>query len=146
MRRTALGALMVFLVVAPATAAPASEITPTSIAGAGLGLHANAYKRLFGNPARKDVLRFPKNYWRLVFPKRRVAVFFNRPSGTAVEIATWNKNDKTAVGIATCSTITRLKAAYGSKLKPERAEYAGQPAFDLCVHGRKADLRRHRPR
>ena len=127
MRRAALGALMVFLVVAPATAAPASEITPTSIAGARLGLHADAYKRLFGNPARKDVLRFPKNYWRLVFTKRRVAVFFNRPSGTAVEIATWNKNDKTAVGIATCSTITRLKAAYGSKLKRDEPNTVGNP-------------------
>ncbi len=127
MRRAALGAVLISLVVAPATAAPASEIAPTSIAGARLGLHANAYKRLFGSPVRKDVLRYPQNYWRLVFTKRRVAVFFSSPGGKAVEIVTWNRNDRTAVGIGTCSTITRLKAAYGSKLKRDEPNTVGSP-------------------
>jgi hypothetical protein len=104
------------VLVAAAFAAPTATIQPTSIAGAKVGLHASAYKRLFGTPVRKDVLRYPTNWTRLVFTKRKVAVFFP-PNGKAVEVATWNANDKTARDIGPCSTISRLKTAYGTRLK-----------------------------
>ena len=92
------------------------QITQTSVAGARLGLHPSAYTRLFGKPVRKDVLRYPTNYTRLVFTKRKVAVIFP-PNGRAIEITTWNKADKTAKRIGPCSTIKQLKAVYGPKLK-----------------------------
>lgn len=110
------------IAVAALTASAASagikpSITPSSIAGAKLGLKASAYKKLFGKPVRKDVLRFPTNWTRLVFTKRRVAVYLS-PKGRAVLVTTWNKKDKTAEGIGTCSSIADAKAAYGSRFVP----------------------------
>jgi hypothetical protein len=116
MRRAAVVVASASVLVAAAFAAPAATVTPTSIAGAKLGLRASAYKRLFGTPVRKDALRYPTSWTRLVFTKRKVAVFFP-PNGKAVEVATWNASDKTARGIGPCSSILRLKAAYGPKLK-----------------------------
>jgi hypothetical protein len=116
MRRAAVVVASASVLVAAAFAAPAATITPTSIAGAKLGLRASAYKRLFGTPVRKDALRFPTNWTRLAFTKRKVAVYFP-PNGKAVEVATWNAHDTTARGIGPCSSILRLKAAYGTSLK-----------------------------
>lgn len=111
--------LVVILAAAGATAAiaaPAARISQTSIAGAKLGLSASSYKRLFGKPIRSDALRFPSGYKRLVFTKRKIAVILP-PNGKASEIITWNNADNTAERIATCSSITQLKHAYGSSLK-----------------------------
>jgi hypothetical protein len=116
MRRAGVVVALASILVGAAFAAPAATIRPRSIAGAKLGLRASAYKRLFGKPVRKDALRYPKQWTRLVFTKRRVAVFLP-PNGKAVEVATWNANDKTARRIGACSTIKRLKAAYGTSLK-----------------------------
>jgi hypothetical protein len=116
MRRAVLVVVSAFILAAVASSAPAATIQPKSIAGAKLGLRASAYKRLFGTPVRKDALRYPTNWIRLVFTKRKVGVYFP-PNGKAVEVATWNANDKTARGIGPCSTISRLKAAYGTSLK-----------------------------
>ena len=102
------------------------SIKPDSIAGAKLGMPASTYKRLFGTPVRKDVLRFPKNDSRLVFTKRKVAVYFTA-HGKAFVIATWNPRDKTAAGIGTCSSVEQLKAAYGSKLKRSEPNTIGNP-------------------
>jgi hypothetical protein len=132
MRRAALVVVSASLLVAAAFAAPAATIQPTSIAGAKLGLRASAYKRLFGTPVRKDALRFPTNWTRLVFTKRKVAVFFP-PNGKAVEIATWNANDKTARGIGPCSSISRLKAAYGTRLKPSEPNTIGTKVYAYTV-------------
>jgi hypothetical protein len=118
--------------VTAAVAAPAARISQTSIAGARLGLHASAYQRLFGKPVRKDALRFPSGYTRLVFTKRKVAVILP-PSDKASEIMTWNKADTTAERIGTCSSITGLKKAYGSKLKPSPAATVGGKTYGYLV-------------
>jgi hypothetical protein len=120
------------LLVTAAFAAPTARITPTSVAGAKLGLRASAYKSLFGKPIRKDALRFPKNWTRLVFTKRKVAVFFP-PTGKAVQVATWNPSDKTARGIGPCSSISQLKAAYGTSLKPSKYSKFGNRVYAYTV-------------
>jgi hypothetical protein len=132
MRSVAVAVASASVLVAAAFAAPAATITQTSIAGAKLGLHASAYKRLFGTPVRKDVLRFPKNYTRLVFTKRRVAVFF-AANGKAVEVTTWNSNDKTGVRIGPCSSVRELKAAYGSRLKQSEPNTLGKRVYAYTV-------------
>ena len=58
------------------------------------------------------------NYSRLVFTKRKVEVYFKGTVDKGVEITTWNKAYKTAAGVGPCSTVAKLKAAYGNKLKP----------------------------
>ncbi len=131
MRRAAVAA-SAFVLVGTAFAAPAATITPTSIARAKLGLRASAYKRLFGTPVRKDALRFPTNWTRLVFTKRKVVVYFP-PNGKAVEVATWNANDKTALHIGPCSSIRQLKAAYGSKLKRSEPNTIGTRVYAYTV-------------
>jgi hypothetical protein len=132
MRRAAVVVASAFVLVTAVFAAPAATIQPTSIAGAKVGLHASAYKRLFGTPVRKDVLRFPTNWTRLVFTKRKVAVYFP-PNGKAVEVATWNAADKTARGIGPCSTISRLKAAYGRRLKRSEPSTIGKRVYAYTV-------------
>jgi hypothetical protein len=116
MKRVVLVIALASVGVTAAAAASAGRISQTSIAGARLGLHANAYKGLFGKPVRMDVLRYPSGYTRLVFTKRKVAVIFP-PSRKASEIISWNTLDETAKRIGTCSSITGLKHAYGSELK-----------------------------
>jgi hypothetical protein len=132
MRRAALVVVSASVLVAAAFAAPAATIQPTSIAGAKLGLRAGSYKRLFGTPVRKDALRFPTNWTRLVFTKRKVAVFFP-PNGKAVEVATWNANDKTARDIGPCSIISRLKTAYGTRLKRSEPNTVGNRVYAYTV-------------
>jgi hypothetical protein len=113
------------LVVAAVAASSASagtkpSITPSSIAGAKLGLKASAYKKLFGKPVRKDVLRFPTGWTRLVFTKRKIGVYLNT-KGRAVVVTTWNKKDRTAEGIGPCSRLEEAKAAYGNRFVPTDA-------------------------
>jgi hypothetical protein len=129
MRLAVLTALVVGLVAATATASPAPTIKQTSIAGAKLGLRAKAYKKLFGKPVRKDVLRFPKDWTRLVFTKRRISVYLN-PKGRAVIVTTWNKKDRTAEGIGPCSSIEEAKATYGSRFQPTESGTIGDHDFD----------------
>jgi len=120
------------ILVGAALAASAATITQTSVAGAKLGLHASAYKQLFGKPVRKDALRFPQNWTRLVFTKRKVAVFLP-PTGKAVQVATFNPKDKTARGIGPCSSISQLKAAYGTSLKPSKYSKFGNRVYVYTV-------------
>jgi hypothetical protein len=98
-------------------ASGAAAITPTSIAGATLGLEAEDYKALFGVGWREEVLQEP-NYPSLRYFRRGLAVYFERPGGPAVEITTSNKDFTTAAGIGPCSSIADLKRAYGNALKP----------------------------
>lgn len=128
MRRAGVVVALAFILVGAAFATPAATIRPTSIAGAKLGLRASAYKQLFGTPVRKDVLRFPSKWARLIFTKKKVAVFFP-PNGKAVEVATWNANDKTARRIGTCSSIRQLKTAYGTSLKQSDPNTIGKKVW-----------------
>jgi hypothetical protein len=131
-RRAGVVVLSASILVSAAFAAPAARITPTSVAGAKLGLRANAYKQLFGKPVRKDALRYPTKWTRLVFTQRKVAVFLP-PNGKAVQVATWNPKDKTARGIGPCSSISKLKAAYGTSLKPSKYNKFGNRVYAYTV-------------
>jgi hypothetical protein len=107
-----------------AASAAAVAIGPHAIAGAKLGKAATTYKQLFGSPVRSDTppngFTDPDNYTRLVFPKRKVEVYFKDGIDHAVIITTWNKAYRTAAGIGPCSTVAALKQAYGGKLKPSK--------------------------
>jgi len=107
-----------------ASAATPARISQTSIAGAKLGLSASAYKKLLGTPSRYDVpprgFQDPENYTRLVFSKRKVAVYFKDGVDRGVEITTWNKAHKTAAGVGPCSSVAELKAAHSNAVKPHR--------------------------
>lgn len=120
MRRLLAAAL---LVAAPAASAAArAAITPSSIAGAKLGLSAPAYKRILGAPAVKGELE--GGFSRLTFPRRKTEVYFRRigTAGPGYVVATWNRSYRTAEGVGPCSTVARLKAAYGARLKPFTVE------------------------
>ncbi len=129
-RRRRFAAALVVLVAAGATigalfatrgthTAPVS-ISPTAIAGARLGLSDADYKRLWGVGWRKASLDTPPGYSMLTNNVRKVSAYFTGSSDKAVEITTWNKSDRTRAGVGPCSTVTQLKAAYGSKLKPAK--------------------------
>jgi hypothetical protein len=108
-----------------ATTQPAA-ITPSSIAGAKLGLGKVAYLKLLGRPVRFQAagggnpteggFQQPSNYSRLLFAKRGMYVYFQDGVPGAVEITTWNKAYRTAEGVGPCSTLAQVKAAYGSRL------------------------------
>jgi hypothetical protein len=112
--------------VAPDAAVPA--ITPTSIAGARLGLGAASYKRILGRPYRFEAAKGgditlpgfqqPSDYTRIVFPRRKVMVYFQGGVDRAIQITTWNSAYRTAAGVGPCAPIARAKAAYGSRLRP----------------------------
>ena len=97
--------------------ARAAAITPTSIAGATLGLRKDDYKAFFGVGWREEVFEGP-NYPTLRYFARGLAVYFEQAGGPAVEITTWNEDFRTAAGIGPCSSIEDLKRAYGNALKP----------------------------
>lgn len=107
--------------------ARAPAITPSSIAGATLGLTAAGYRRLLGAPSRLEKAKGgdlglpgfqqPDGWSRLVFPRRKLEVYFD--GGTrSVLVTTWNRAFRTTAGIGPCSTVAQLRKAYGSKLKP----------------------------
>jgi serine/threonine-protein kinase len=94
----------------------AASISQTAIAGAKLGLPANAYKRLLGG-WRAETLTEP-NFPALVFHDPKVGVYFPSEGNKAIIITTWNKDYRTAKGVGPCSTLQELKDAYGKELKP----------------------------
>ncbi len=112
-------------------ATTSSSITPTSIAGAKLGLGKVAYTRIFGRPVRYQAagggkysdpgFQQPQNYARLVFAKRKTFVYFGEGVDHAIEITTWNKAYRTPEGVGPCSSFAQVKAAYGKRLKPNPA-------------------------
>jgi predicted Ser/Thr protein kinase len=105
----AIGAVM-------ATGGDPPSISQTAIAGAKLGLTADAYKRRFGG-WRAATLTEP-NFPSLSFGTPKVAVYFP-PRGTKAHIiTTWNRDNRTAKGVGPCSTLQELKDAYGKELIP----------------------------
>jgi hypothetical protein len=124
----ALSVVAVAVIVPAVGAGTKSAIMPTSIAGAKLGLGANAYKALLGKPYHFEAAKGgdfklpgfqqPSNYTRIVFPKRKTDVYFKDGIDKAIEIVTWNKAHRSAGGVGPCSTFAQLKQAYGSKAKP----------------------------
>lgn len=101
------------------------SISSTSIAGANRGLTTAAYKRLLGGPSHLEAAKDgsltgfeqPEGWTRLVFPKRKLQIYFNGGVKSVV-VTTWNKAYKTPAGIGPCSTVEQLKKAYGRKIRP----------------------------
>jgi len=92
------------------------SISQTAIAGAKLGLTADAYKRRFGG-WRAETLTEP-NFPALTFQPPKVAVYFPPDSAKAHIITTWNEDNRTAKGVGPCSTLKELADAYGEELTP----------------------------
>jgi tRNA A-37 threonylcarbamoyl transferase component Bud32 len=113
----ALAALGVFLVTAENPPQTPPQITAASIAGATLGQTKDDYKGLFGVGWREEIFQGP-DYPTLRYFGRKLAIYFESPTGPAVAITTWNSDFRTAAGIGPCSSITDLKNAYGNALRP----------------------------
>ncbi len=64
--------------------------------------------------------RLEDGYDRLVSGKQKVEVYFRKGATGVVVVTTWNKTLRTDKRIGPCSTVTALKKAYGSRLKPFR--------------------------
>jgi serine/threonine-protein kinase len=115
----AAGAATVVLLVSGSTPAEAAAITPTSIAGARLGLPESAYAKLVGGPSSREVLP-ASGHVKLTFFDRDVAVYFKGLTDTAVQITTWNRAYRTTEGVGPCSTLAQVEKAYGDRLKRSR--------------------------
>ena len=139
-------ALSVVGAVSAARSGAAPTITSTSIAGAKLGLGKIAYRRILGQPVRFQAagggalsdpgFQLPQDYARLVFAARKMDVYFAGGVDRAIQITTWNKAYRTAEGVGPCSTFARLKAAYGTRLKPDLADTDRQGHFFSFTVGR----------
>ena len=102
-------------------ASPASKppsITANSIGGAKLGMPATYYKAAFGAPYFSEPAPGGGPFSRLVFAKRKIAVYLWNGADAGVEIVSWNRADHTAEGTGPCSPIAHLSASYGSKALP----------------------------
>ena len=110
-----LAVAVLFLAALPAAFAGAqAAISPTSIAGAKVGMTHAAYKRILGRPVTVEHLE--NDYSRLVFTKRKAEVYFHGKVDAGVVVGTWNRAYRTAAGIGPCSTASALRAAYGRQL------------------------------
>jgi len=94
-----------------------ATISASSIAGAHLGESAVSLEHLWGF-GRKLSMQTPPNYSLLTSSRRHVNAYFVGSSDKAVEITTWNSNDRTAEGVGPCSSVADLKRAYGKRLRP----------------------------
>jgi predicted Ser/Thr protein kinase len=120
---------------------PGPSISQTAIAGAKLGLSDRDYVRIFG-PGTLTALRDPPDYVARTFVSRRVEVWFasgdiqgaiRKGIAKGVEIATWDRSDRTAEGIGPCSTVAELKRAYGRRLKPVEGNTLGGKVYGYTV-------------
>jgi tRNA A-37 threonylcarbamoyl transferase component Bud32 len=120
------------------------SISETAIDGVRLGLSDRGYQRLWG-PGSIRPLKYPRDYARREFQGRKVAVYFasgdvqgaiQHGIARAVEITTWNRVDRTREGVGPCSTVAALKQAYGTRLKPVKANIIEGKVYGYTV-GRK---------
>ena len=105
----------ILLTQASSSKLPAT-ISASGLAGAHLGENAVGLEHLWGF-GRKLSMQTPPNYSLLTDPRRHVSAYFVGSTDKAVELTTWNSNDRTAEGIGPCSSITDLKRAYGKRLR-----------------------------
>ncbi len=107
------------------------SISQDAIAGAKLGLAADAYKRRFGGwrPQTLTVTNYPS----LAFQDPRVAVYFPPHGKRAIIITTWNRNYRTAKGVGPCSTLADLQRAYGAGVKPSEWSTAKTGVYAYTV-------------
>ena len=91
-------------------------ITPTSIGSAKLGDSNITLERLW-NGGSKLTTQFPADYSLLRQSLLDVSAYFSGTVDKAVELTTWNANDRTDAGVGPCSTLAELKRAYGKRLK-----------------------------
>jgi hypothetical protein len=128
----AAGAATVVLLASGSTAAEAAAITPTSIAGARLGLAESAYAKLVGGQSSREVLPV-SGHVKLTFFDRDVAVYFKGLTDTAVQITTWNRAYRTTEGVGPCSTLAQVKKAYGKRLKRSPFNTVGGQTYAYTV-------------
>jgi hypothetical protein len=119
-RMVTAGAILAAAVCAVSAAtATGPAITRRTIAGARLGLTEAAYRRTLGPPVSASTLEAPHGWTRLLFPRRRLSVYFARGRrGTGTVVTTWNPAYRTAAGVGPCTSISRLRAVYGKALSP----------------------------
>ena len=91
-------------------------ITPRSIGRAKLGDSNITLERLW-NGGSKLTTQFPADYSLLRQSLLDVSAYFSGTVDKAVELTTWNANDRTDAGVGPCSTLGELKHAYGKRLK-----------------------------
>jgi len=109
---------------APAAGNPA--IRQSSIAGARLGLNASSYQTLLGGNGVQSTVSQPDGWSKLEFDAKKLSVYFAAgASGRGTIVTTWNKNYRTAKGVGPCSSVKRLKHAYGRSLKPSKFNSQG---------------------
>jgi hypothetical protein len=108
----------VALLAAPAGAATSHLITGSSLAGARLGLKQRDYTRVLGRLHFRT--KFAGGLTRLEYAKGDVHVFVSRATGRGVGFFTAAEEYRTSAGIGPCSPVTKLQAAYGSRLRPVR--------------------------
>jgi hypothetical protein len=75
----------------------------------------------------------PEDRSRLVFSKRKLSVYFVDGIKGSTEITTWNPTYRTAAGVGPCTTIPRLKVAYGRRLKPSKFNTQGGVVYAWTV-------------
>jgi serine/threonine-protein kinase len=105
----------IVLTQSSSTALP-TTISPSVIAGAHLGENSVSLEHLWGF-GRKLSMQTPPNYSLLTSSQRHVSAYFVGSNDKAIELTTWNANDRTAEGVGPCSTVTDLKRAYGKRLR-----------------------------
>jgi hypothetical protein len=114
---------LVFLVAATllvgvgtAGAAENHVITANSVAGAPLDAKQRDYTRLLGR--LHFTTKFANGLTRLEYKKGAIHVFISRATGRGVGLLTSADEYRTASGVGPCSPLTKLHAAYGSRLRP----------------------------
>lgn len=116
------GAVLIALVLAAsaplASAQKAIDVAPDYIAGIRLGMSQAKAKALLAGPVRLD--RLEEGYQRLVSGPQKVEVYFLQGARGVVTVTTWNRALKTDRQVGPCSSVTALKRAYGTKLRPFR--------------------------
>jgi serine/threonine-protein kinase len=98
--------------LASSQATPA--ITQTAIAGVKLGQEPGYYKDLLGGWRAQELSEV--HYPSLAFQQPQVAVYFPAKRKPAHIITTWNRNNETAEGIGPCSTLAKMRKAYGDRI------------------------------